>query len=475
MENNQETHCSTHNEVLEYYCFNCNKPVCSTCCMDHHGHTCEHFLNITEEFLKTCNMDKMMLEILRTLVQQFKFLQQSMTDPFGAMNNMMGSMNNMLGSMDQWLQGGMGMNMNMNMGGMGMGMPPMGMPGMGMPPMGMPPMGMPGGFPMPPSSNYPAQQPTPHSAPAPQPTPHSTPAPQPTPVPAVTPAPVPAPSANSKVYILSAAQGKEAHLFDVSNKDISFVQSFKVDYDFYCTNNSLCSVGEEVYCFGGRNNPKKYCVFNAKTKSFTIHDITAGCDGGYNLSVCYDGKDHIYILNGSFHIMNMTKVDRFNIRSKTFESFVQFYDYSQFHCLSLVHNNHFITLPRGESRAYYIDLNTKKVEIYNNSHLFLQSSVLGANDGAGNIYIQLNNTRLERFNVVTRELAGQVGKSPKTFTQARAMHHHRFSASEGYIYHIGEGRLYRYSIESAQWAEIGSDVQKVDRQFCGASLVSFNL
>ncbi|EFA78825.1 hypothetical protein PPL_08289 [Heterostelium album PN500] len=131
-------------------------------------------------------------------------------------------------------------------------------------------------------------------------------------------------------YIMSTYQSNDATKIEggvtLINTSNNKSEEFAIGHCFKMTYSSNITIGENIYIFGGKNNINQWRRISIKDKS-TIFGEMIGIQGDCFISVCYDGQDHIYLVNG----FKTNRIDRFNIKTMQFDQkYFQFtVDYGQ--------------------------------------------------------------------------------------------------------------------------------------------------
>ncbi|EFA82045.1 hypothetical protein PPL_04950 [Heterostelium album PN500] len=149
-----------------------------------------------------------------------------------------------------------------------------------------------------------------------------------------------------------------------------------------------------------------------KSKSIEHFGIIEGIKGDRNISVCYDGQDHIYLVNGAG--LNY-RIDRFNIKTMKFESYHQ--------------------LPFGYDTT---------------------------------------NKRFIKYNVETKQSIN-LNAISLTNLQFSCVMYHRESPTSSYIFSFGNSLEYnfKYSIESNQYEPFFRDIINHKRYWCASTSITF--
>ncbi|EFA83582.1 hypothetical protein PPL_02648 [Heterostelium album PN500] len=166
------------------------------------------------------------------------------------------------------------------------------------------------------------------------------------------------------------------------------------------TFNSVVSVGEFIYVFGGNDSERTCHRLSVKTRELITEEMT-GIKGGTYISVCYDGEDHIYLVCGFENDKHIDRVDRYNIRTNKFETHGEIPLFSYL-LVSFVYNGKLYSIQQYSRELVIYDIATKKSETHSSTHLF-SHSMSACTDGNGNVYIHSSEKQFIRFNVTTKQ------------------------------------------------------------------------
>ncbi|EFA83568.1 hypothetical protein PPL_02634 [Heterostelium album PN500] len=273
-------------------------------------------------------------------------------------------------------------------------------------------------------------------------------------------------------YIFSIFDCDSASLINISDQSYSTESSFQLkDYESGSTYNSMVQAGDHIYIFGS-NKPdisNKYCRISIKSKSIDHIGEMKGIKGGQEISVCYDGADHIYLINGydSENDIYHHRVDRFNIKSMKFESQLNF-DCLYTDYYSFFFNGTLYTVPYQGGLLYAINPITRAIDKYKSDQILDEISAM-CHDRYGNIFMHSLDGRFIRFNVVSKDIE-ELETSIELEVKISMIYHH-ISSKEGLIYLLGGCNYdnHIYNIETNEWTTFDDDK---DRDFCGASIIT---
>ncbi|EFA79819.1 hypothetical protein PPL_06638 [Heterostelium album PN500] len=268
---------------------------------------------------------------------------------------------------------------------------------------------------------------------------------------------------NKTQYIFSTHDKNGATLINLSQNDS--IEQFDVDYNFYGA--TIIPVGQDIYVFGGAHNQKKWMKFSMRSRSFEIIGDIEGIDGGFSISACYDGRDHIYLLNGA---NQRGKIDRFNIQTMKFE---------RYHILPEGHGQRSSMIFKGS--LYSINYDTNKMLQLNmvnreiTYHLIDIKSYSACNDNNGNFYISdcpKRSDDIKRFVKFNVERKRSVDLNPIPISNDILMYH-RESQTSSYVYSITgtEHGNFKYSIETNQYVPFFQQ-DEFKRVWCPSTSIS---
>ncbi|EFA79832.1 hypothetical protein PPL_06651 [Heterostelium album PN500] len=266
---------------------------------------------------------------------------------------------------------------------------------------------------------------------------------------------------NITQYIFSTHHKNGATLINLQNNSI---EQFEIDYSFHRT--SIVSVGEDIYTFGGYDNQTKWMKFSMKSKSVALIGEMEGIDGGFSISACYDGRDHIYLLNA-----RKKNINRFNIYTMKFERYRTLPEDYSIQRSSMIF----------QGSLYSYDLNKMlQINLVNKEmthHLLDIIAHSACNDNKGNFYIsyhpkrQGQNHGVQRFvkyNIESKEMI-DLNAIPARYN----LMYHRESPTSSFIYSITgiEHGNFKYSIERNQYEPFFQH-DKFKRNFCPSTPIS---
>ncbi|EFA78836.1 hypothetical protein PPL_08300 [Heterostelium album PN500] len=203
----------------------------------------------------------------------------------------------------------------------------------------------------------------------------------------------------TRKYIFATHQNEGATLIDTSNNNS--IEEFKFDHCFKQTYSSIITIDEYIYVFGGYSHQTQWYRISIKDKTIAfgnMEDIDPGCA----ISVCYDGEDHIYLVNG----FRTNRIDRFNIKTMQCQKYHQLPD--QYHgqqVSSMIFKGKLYSIPFD--KASIIEFNFANRNIV--SHSIGIKPFTACHDNNGNFYIHSRDLELRvpnkfiKYNVETNE------------------------------------------------------------------------
>ncbi|EFA79219.1 hypothetical protein PPL_08047 [Heterostelium album PN500] len=246
---------------------------------------------------------------------------------------------------------------------------------------------------------------------------------------------------NTTSYIFSTPSfSGAATLINLSNNNT--VEQFSIDFDFSGTYSSIVAVGEYIYVFGGYNDPKKWMKFSIKSKSVEHIGDIVGIDVSCDLSACYDGKDHIYLVG------DKQEIDRFNINTMKFEIYhkfttIKYGKFSQVLSLMIFKGSLYI-VGLENNMVFQIDLTRKTLK----PHIIGCKPFTACHDDNGNLYTnEYSKKQITKYNVESKQV--DTIDIPEIGDELNLMYH-RESPFSSFIYSFGgcDCGNFKYSIES---------------------------
>ncbi|EFA76864.1 hypothetical protein PPL_09616 [Heterostelium album PN500] len=240
---------------------------------------------------------------------------------------------------------------------------------------------------------------------------------------------------NKSSYIFSTHLAKGATLINTTDKS---VQELNIDFNFNNTYQSIVSIGEYIYIFGGSSN--KWLKFSVKSKSIAhIGDIEV-INCGLHTSVCYDGLDHIYLVDYT------NRIDRFNIKTMKFERYQLIPDGYKQQVSTMIYKGSLYSVSYTQKKLFQLDLANGTII----DHQINIVPYTACHDNNGNFFIYSIN-RLTKYNVESRQ---SINLEPITTKSVGVfLMYHQESSTSSFIYSFGgvDFGNYRYSIESNNW------------------------
>ncbi|EFA82469.1 hypothetical protein PPL_04894 [Heterostelium album PN500] len=272
---------------------------------------------------------------------------------------------------------------------------------------------------------------------------------------------------NKQLYIFTTHKSKGATLINTSN-NYSF-EELQFDYQFFGTYTSSVSVGEYIYIFGGDTNDSKWIRISAKSKSIEHIGDIRGINGDVNMSACYDGRNHIYLVNGS----NKNRINRFNIKTMKFQSYYQLLDEYGQQVSSMIFKGSLYSMSYNKNKIFQLDLIDRTITDHQID--FKPSSA--CHDNNGNFYmLDILSKRFIKYNVETKQTTNLNGVPDTSGYQTFVMYH-RESPTSSFIYSFGYSRVcnFKYSIESDQCEPFLRDIKNTNRSWCACASTSISL
>ncbi|EFA77611.1 hypothetical protein PPL_12217 [Heterostelium album PN500] len=271
---------------------------------------------------------------------------------------------------------------------------------------------------------------------------------------------------NKQSYIFTTHRSQGVTLINTTNNNS--IEQIKLDFDIWCTYQSIVSIGEYIYIFGGYTNPNKWMKFSIKSKSIEHIGNIEGIYADYNISVCYDGKDHIYLVNG-YNIKN--RIDRFNIKTMQFERYHRLPDEYGQQVSTMIFKGSLYSVTYNGNKMIQFDLTNRTIE----NHQIDITAYSACHDNNGNFFIcDVINKRFIKYNVETKQtvnLKFTPTEHPKGYAY---LMYHRESSTSSFIYSFAGASFgnFKYSIEDNQSEPILED-DKFERCWCAATSIKY--
>ncbi|EFA82022.1 hypothetical protein PPL_04927 [Heterostelium album PN500] len=274
---------------------------------------------------------------------------------------------------------------------------------------------------------------------------------------------------NDKIqsYIFITNKSKGATLINTSNNNS--IEELEFEYQFSDTFSSIVSIGEYIYIFGGYYNQNKWIIISMKSKSIEHIGDIEGIKGDSLISVCYDGQDHIYLVNGS-KISN--RIDRFNIRTMKFESYHQIPVGYNHQVSSMIFKGSLYSISYDKNKIFQFDLTNRTIT----DHRIDIIPWSACHDNNGNFFISdVTNKRFIKYNVETKQTINLI-PIPHKNAQTSFLMYHRESPTSSYIYSFGSSNdcNFKYSIETDQCEPILRDIKNHNRALCASTSITLS-
>ncbi|EFA78761.1 hypothetical protein PPL_08222 [Heterostelium album PN500] len=268
---------------------------------------------------------------------------------------------------------------------------------------------------------------------------------------------------NKSSYIFTTHRSRGATLINTSNNNS--IEQLDLNYDFYNTYQSIVSIGEYIYVFGGSDNPKKWMKFSMKSKSIEHIGDFKGIKGDRYFPVCYDGQDHIYLVID----FPKVKIDRFNINTMTFERYYQLPDEYDDQISAMIFKGSLYSISYKENNILKLDLVNSTIT----NHQIDIAPFRSCHDNNGNFFIYDEVTkRLIKYNVESKQ-SSNLEPIPKE-NECLFLIYHQESPTSSFIYSFGGVRQgnFKYSVEDDDWKSFLED-DKFDREWCASTSIQY--
>ncbi|EFA75047.1 hypothetical protein PPL_11732 [Heterostelium album PN500] len=271
---------------------------------------------------------------------------------------------------------------------------------------------------------------------------------------------------NKQTYIFVTHQKRGATLINTSNN--YSIEELQFDYYFNYTDSAIVSIGEYIYIFGGypNTNQKKWLKISIKSKSIEHIGDYEGIRIDSCISVCYDGQDYIYLVNGSVQ----NRIDRFNILTMKFESYHQLPGQYGQQASSMIFKGSLYSISYQQNKLFQFDLTNRMIK----DHQIDIIPYSACNDKNGNFFILDTTKKLFlKYNVETKQTIN-LNDIPLIYETYRYVKYHRESPTSSFIYSFANSNDYnfKYSIESNQWEPFFRNISPNARWMCGSTSIT---
>ncbi|EFA74807.1 hypothetical protein PPL_11840 [Heterostelium album PN500] len=293
----------------------------------------------------------------------------------------------------------------------------------------------------------------------------------------------------NKRYIFSTDHTKNVNrvaLIDITSAQTTqyTIEYLKdVEMEDWWSFNSAVRVGDYVYRFGGgfvRSN--RYQRFSLLTRSFDLDEPMGDAETSSYVSVCYDGHDHIYLLDGSFR--DSTQVTRYTVSTKQFEKCTVIPN-TQFHHFSFYYNGLIYSVIPNQKLVMTIDPTTN-FQVWRhtlNVAPYFSKNHAYCTDGKGGLYM-LSDLQFFYVNLVTkqtRKLQACTIREKQNIFNKLAGNKTNVSANNQLLYSEGSNGVliyllqgmennYVYSVRNDTWISILND-DKSNREYCASVML----
>ncbi|EFA77088.1 hypothetical protein PPL_09841 [Heterostelium album PN500] len=276
-------------------------------------------------------------------------------------------------------------------------------------------------------------------------------------------------SENKKqVYLVTTDKNGQITKLDV-NKNYQ-EEHLPLQFNNVNTFNSVVTIGEHVYVFGGAEGSKKqFKRFSVKTNIIDLEADMSRVEGE-RISACYNGKNHIYLLNGNKK--SHVEISRYDIETNKFDRFAFLNNTHEAVLLSFFYQDMLYSVCRGATKIIRFNPNNKQRDDISVDGDHIENGSAFCTDGKGNIYIHCltDQQRFVRFNVIERKV--------ETLNHAINMEilfylSMVYDPNHDLIYLLGgkEYQNYIYSVKHNSWYNFYSKDEST-RYWCGTAIVT---
>ncbi|EFA75885.1 hypothetical protein PPL_10457 [Heterostelium album PN500] len=259
-------------------------------------------------------------------------------------------------------------------------------------------------------------------------------------------------------YIFSTDKNNKISIINITDRNnIHFEQQIKMEMkSSFAVFNSIVKVKDFIYIFGGANfGYSKFIKYSINTKTLVINEMK-GVDHCQFLSACYDGQDHIYLLDGVNKFI--TEIYRYEINNSAFEKYSTMVATSH-QILTFIFKDYIYTVSGGTKKILMFDIR-KKTAVELQLRIPGNNVLAACTDGGGNIFM-VSELGLQRINIETHEIK----LFDNSIIGSHSYHdlvYHQSNDGQSFIYSIqGKRGNLMFSLENKKWESILQDDQCV--------------
>ncbi|EFA79647.1 hypothetical protein PPL_07506 [Heterostelium album PN500] len=266
---------------------------------------------------------------------------------------------------------------------------------------------------------------------------------------------------NKQSYIFSTDKKNKLSIINITDRNnIHFEPQQDIDLGSSSTFSSMVKVGDFIYIFGANSISNKYIKYSIDNKTLDVNEMK-GIDQCRFLLTCYDGNDHIYLLDGT--LKPKTVIYRYNINDSTFERYSTIDIKASYHLFTFFFKGHIYTLTTDTIFQFNIN-NKTTVEL--SVKITTRDPMAACTDGNGNLYIQSYSLGLQRINIETNEIKSFEKSTIALNGYFYNIIYHQSNDGQSYIYSIqGKNQNYVFSFDNNKWEQILQD-DPSDRTAC---------
>ncbi|GAM25873.1 hypothetical protein SAMD00019534_090480 [Acytostelium subglobosum LB1] len=222
-----------------------------------------------------------------------------------------------------------------------------------------------------------------------------------------------------------------------------------------------------IYSFGGLFLPNVYTRYSLAEKKL-YQSYIVGANGGFFISVCFDGEKYIYLVGGADLdneqniVLSFDRVDRFNIETEQFQHVEQHLNFGPMaYSTTFFHNNLLYIVNGYDISSFNVQtrVHTKITthEVKHHTH--------SCYDGIDNVYT-LSKSQFTRYTLSTKRRS-QLRRSPINLEHLMFV----YDGTGGILIIGGTGKNHRYSFQDNTWTLLNDNDTVVKRLMDGICLI----
>ncbi|KYQ96729.1 Kelch repeat-containing protein [Tieghemostelium lacteum] len=245
------------------------------------------------------------------------------------------------------------------------------------------------------------------------------------------------------------------------------------------TYKSMACTSDSLYIFGGLGQEDKYFKYDLLNNTLaTIGVFPEGGFGGSNISVQYDGRDHIYLFGGTDTTIDsstyISRIDRYNIKTDKFESVGNLPESLAYINLCFDGLENIYLLGGYNQDGYYkkiqiFNINTQQLQLYKHKIAALAACYCKSNNS---IYLFNNKLKFIKLDLTTGRQFTILGPAGVQLNYLGFLYMFYDSVHDE-IYLLHKKSSYQFSVQTSKWDGTRTDETKSNKIDYYAIALSF--